>query len=292
MSMGLQVLKEDGNPLFSTDMISYGLLKSGYCSEQTRWPRLYLRSAQLDPSKRKNWAEFTDWSRMDRIYGFTVQDAIAPIVFINGSGVQCGSSLSGNTTTFYFIGANSSTKYYYFDTMRDTTGAEGLKCWTESGVLTFNSAQPPLNVVTSLQAPPPPTPYAGRYYALPYEGGTRSFENFTPADAGAPTYLVCKKFMSIGPGEFAASITFSRNIGSGRMDFAGVPAGTPSYVFLQSNADGAFGTTGGIYFMTCDAPRTTQLLSSTYAQSFFDIPQDRYPNALVIRSDILPFPFN
>lgn len=290
MSAGLKVYKENGQLLFDTEKITYGLLKSGYLSFQVNWPRLYHRSAQLPPNEGSSYAES---SITDAVHGFSVTGAVAPIVFITGSGISCGSSKSGDTTTFYFIGASPSTKFYYFDTMRNTLNGAGLKCYDESGVLTFNSLQYPLNIVARINAPPPPTPTVINgiaMYGVPFAGATKQATRFI---SSGPYYCVARIFIAIGSGEFAASTTFSRSFGQGIMDNMSSPGNPfPAYGSMQAHMDGAYGAAGGIYFMACDAARTTMLYSTTAANSYFDIPTDRYPQALVIKTDNLPFPFN
>lgn len=290
MSAGLKVYKEDGSLLFDTEKITYGLLKSGYLSYILNWPRLDHRSIQLPPNEGSSFAES---SITDPIHGFSFTGAIAPLVFITGSGISCGSSKSGDTTTFYFIGASPSTKFYYFDTMRDTLNGAGLKCYDESGVLTFNSLQYPLNIVDTISAPAPPTPIVWngiKLYGVPFAGATKTGTRFI---SSGPYYCVARLFIAIGSGEFAVSTTFSRSFGQGVMDNMSAPGNPfPARVYMQAHMDGAYGATGGIYFMSCDAARTTMVQSTTAAQSYFDIPTNRYPQAIVIKTDNLPFPFN
>lgn len=291
MSAGLKVYKEDGTLLFDTEKITYGLLKSGYMTLLLNWPRLDYRSANLPPNEGSSYSES---SITDAIHGFSVTGAIAPIVFIVGSGISCGSSRSGDTTTFYYIGASPSTKFYYFDTMRDTLNGAGLKCYDEAGTLTFNSLQYPLNIVATISAPPPPAPTVINgvaTYGVPFVGATRLAMRFINS---GPYYCVARVFISVGSGEFAAATTFSRSFGQGRMDGMSAP-GTPfpAVTNQQAHMDGAHGASGGIYFMACDAARTTMYWGApvTY-NSYYGIPTDKYPEALVIRTDNLPFPFN
>ncbi|EKT4528862.1 hypothetical protein QEM33_001418 [Pseudomonas putida] len=290
MSAGLKVYKENGQLLFDTEKITYGLLKSGYLSFQVNWPRLYHRSAQLPPNEGSSYAES---SITDAVHGFSVTGAVAPIVFITGSGISCGSSKSGDTTTFYFIGASPSTKFYYFDTMRGTLTGAGLKCYDESGALTFNSLQYPLNIVDTISAPPPPPPMTVNgvtVYGVPFVGATKAATRFINS---GPYYCVASVFIAVGSGEFAASTTFSRSFGQGAMENMSAPGSPfPARSSMQAHMDGAYGAAGGIYFMACDAARTTMLLSNTATTTYFDIPTDRYPQALVIKTDNLPFPFN
>ncbi|MFV3287043.1 hypothetical protein ACNFCI_23840 [Pseudomonas sp. NY15356] len=289
----MKVFKEDGSLLFDTEKITYGLLKSGYLTFQVNWPRLDYRSANLPPNEGGSYAES---SIVDAIHGFSVTGAVAPIVFIVGSGISCGSSRSGDTTTFYYIGASPSTKFYYFDTMRNTLNGAGLKCYDESGTLTFNSLQYPLNIVATIPAPapPPPTIIDGvASYGVPFAGATKLATRFINS---GPYYCVARVFIAIGSGEFATSTSFSRSFGQGFMDSMSSPGSPfPARGNQQSHMDGAHGANGGIYFMSCDAARTTMYwgAQANYMyNSYFSIPTDKYPEALVIKTENLPFPFN
>ncbi|MEA5673238.1 hypothetical protein VA602_18105 [Pseudomonas sp. MH2] len=289
MAAGLKVFKENGQLLFDTEKITYGLLKSGYMTEQIRWPRLALRSAQLPPSEPGSY-DLTN--PMDPMYGFSVTGAVAPIVFINGSGVSCGSSQVGDTTTFYYLMAGPDTKFYYFDTMRNTMFGAGLKCYDPSGNLTFNSLQYPLNIVARVQAPPPANQSPTGGWGVVYQGGVRGWDRKV-SDPSTPWYYTCRSPISIGAGNFAASITFSRSFGGGAMSpSTSHPGGlAPAYSNLMTYMDGCWGSAGGVYFMSCDAARTTMYISSSSTSLFFDIPLV-YPTALVINADNYPFPFN
>lgn len=291
MSAGLKVYKEDGSLLFDTEKITYGLLKSGNLAYLLNWPRLSYRSANLPPNEGSSYSES---STSDAIHGFSVEGAIAPIVFIVGSGISCGSSRAGNTKTFYYIGASPSTKFYYFDTMRNTLSGAGLKCYSEDGTLTFNSLQYPLNIVATVRAPAPPAPVIANgiaNYAVPFVGATRLATRFINS---GPYYCVSRVFIAVGSGEFATSTTFSRSFGQGMMDGMSSPGNPfPAYAAQQAHMDGAYGANGGIYFMSCDAARTTMYWGAPVTYNhYYGIPTDRYPEALVIRTDNLPFPFN
>jgi hypothetical protein len=290
MSAGLKVYKGDDELLFNTDNITFGLLKSGYLEFLLSWPRLDYKSNNLDPGSGSSYSES---SFVDAIHGFSVTGAVAPIVFINGPGISCGSSKSGDTTTFYYIASSPATKFYYFDTMRDTLSGAGLKCYDESGVLTFNSLQYPLNVIEVISAPAPPTPtvYNGiNQYTVPFVGAAKAGKRFINSGV---YYCVASVFISVGSGDYATSTTFSRSFGQGIMDSMSVP-GTPfpAYSYQQAHMDGAYGSSGGIYFMSCDAARTTMYPNTSAYNRYYSIPTDRYPQALVIQTDGLPFPFN
>jgi hypothetical protein len=281
MSAGLSAYKEDGSLLFDTEKITYGLLKSGYLALLTTWPRLNYRSANLDPNDGSSWSES---SYRDNIFGFSVTGAVAPIVFISGLGVSVGSSRAGDTTTFYYTGATISTKYYYFDSMRDTLTGAGLKCYSSGGTLTFNSLQCPLNIFETITAPPPPPSViiAGRTaWLLPYVGATITNTSISP---GGPPNVLSSVILPLPPGEYAASLPFSRSITMGGRD--------GYYPDMVAAAEGAAGVSNGVRFMFTVAARTTQLLSTTYSEAFYNIPTDRYPTAMIIRVENLPFPFN
>ncbi|WP_145186148.1 hypothetical protein [Pseudomonas sp. URMO17WK12:I11] len=289
MSARFVALREDTSQLFDTRYIAYGLRKSGYLQQVGSWPRLYLRSIQLDPSNPSNYSET---SQTDILFGFAVEGAVAPIVFINGSGISCGSSKVGNITTFFFMLASASTKFYYFDTMRDSGPINGLKCWNEANVLTFNSSQVPLNIIANVAAPPPGNPLASGYGVV-YQGGSNSWDR----PSGVSGYYVSwtsRVFMPIGAGEFAASIIYSRTMGQGKRERSPSPDPglSPAIVNLMACMDGCFGSSGGITFVAADAARTTMYQSNAYVNTYFDIPAGVLPNALVIRSSDYPFPYN
>lgn len=280
MSAGLKVFKEDGSLLFDTEKIAYGLLKSGYLSLQVSWPRLYMRSAELNPTDPSSWAENSGQS--DRILGFSVTGAVAPIVFIAGDGSTCGSSRSGNVTTFYYTGATTSTKFYYFDTMRNDLSGAGLKCFREDGELTFNSLQYPLNIVATVQPPNPGAVIApgSQYRRTPYLGGTVTNGALI---AGSAPNVVARVTVPIGAGEYAASIPFTRS--------CGLWGDQGYYPYTSTVQEGAGGVTGGVRFMFCVATRTTEYIGGATWNLYFNIPSVK-PTALVIRTDDLPFPFN
>ncbi|MNJ42966.1 hypothetical protein D3C77_379500 [compost metagenome] len=286
MGAGLRVYKEDGSLVLNTDYIAYGLLKSGYMTYQAEWPRLGFRSANLNPNDPSSYSET---SIRDHIYGFTVVDAIAPIVFISGLGSACGVNVVGNQTTFYYIGADSTTKFYYFDTMRQGGSGAGLKCYNPAGQLTFNSLQYPLDVDYVLQ-PPPPYNYIPTHqtWGMPYTGGVKSVRT---AGAFGPVNVFVKVTTPLPAGSYAASLTFSRGIGMGYID-----SGPVLYMNSSSMQEGAGGVANGVQFIFCIAARPAEVSAGfgggTRANTFYNIPTDRYPTALVIRTDSLPFPYN
>ncbi|MCO7515688.1 hypothetical protein NJF44_10805 [Pseudomonas guariconensis] len=288
----MKIFKENGSLLFDTEKITYGLLKSGYMSLVTTWPRLSYKSANLPPNEGSSYDESSTPGGMDLIHGFSVTGAIAPIVFINGPGISCGSSRSGNTTTFYYIAASTDTKYYYFDTMRGTLSGAGLKCYGEDGTLTFNSLQVPLDVDYSYTCPLPPAKNPLGYYDRVFAGGTLAAKRFA-SNTNYPAYMTCTLFVPIASGEFAVSTSFSRSFGQWPFDNFSPSGSFPARSNQQAHMDGCYGGSGGIYWLSCDAARTTMYWGAVSAyQSYFDIPTDKLPQALVIRTNNLPFPFN
>lgn len=298
MAAGLKVLKDTGEFFFDTTKISYGLLKSGYLADSGQnWYHLIYRSAQLDPNDRSSWTQSDIY---DRVFSFSVSGAVAPIVFINGPGISVGESYANGVTTFLFIHANASTKFFYFDTMRNTLSGPGLKCYDENGTLTFNSLQTPLNIINTLTAPAPPAPTSsgGRlHYTHIYNGATMQYEN-APSTNYWP--LVDKIFVPIGSGNFATSTTFGRSFVMGYFDnFRPFPPGWPNntkvsaYSNQQNGTEGSYGGNGGIYWIAREGPCTTEYWGAplTYNR-YTNLPVDRFPSALVINIDSLPFPFN
>jgi hypothetical protein len=293
----LVVKKADGSLLFDTNNITYGLVKSGYMTYQQAWTRKTLRSAQLDPSDGANWFPSniqTSLSFADGLWGFTVTNAISPIVFIVGSGTLNGSSVSGSSITFFYSNADANTKYYCFDLVSDNiAGSPYLKTFNSAGRITFNSLQPPLNIAGSYQAPVPGSLDQYGRYGTCYAGGSnrvrQAFYN-----SGGITYVgQVDSYIDIpltAGVEYAVYLPWSRGGGIG--DF--MSGGTGTFL-VYSVLEGAYGRVGGISFMMGASAATTQSTPnnqgwSLYA-SFFNIPTDRYPVALYITTTNLPFPF-
>ncbi|CRI56419.1 hypothetical protein [Pseudomonas sp. CCOS 191] len=275
----------DQELLFDTELISYGLRKSGYLAFVANWPQKYLRSVGLDPNFGGNWND--DAVAREPIYGITLSSWSAPIAFLVGDGSPCGEIVSGSSKTLLFTGASASTKCYVFDLMSDLGPITGLKCFRDSDQkLTFNSAQPPLNVVAAVQAPQPGQPVTPgsdiRYTA--YAGGYNSF----PGDEGGARYPQIKSYVDVvvGSGEFAASINFTRSAACSAPQ-AYLSAG------LYSCQEGCSGITGGVRFMFTVAACTTREFPGGAPYNYWrQIPIDRFPVALVISTNRLPFPFN
>ena len=283
----LEVWKTTGEILFNTDLICYGLVKSGYMTFFNYWSRKTLRSAQLDPNNGANWTETTTTSdprSADAIYGFTVYNCISPIVFLTGPGCLMGSSVSGTTITFYYASTNEATRFYVFDLMADNfAGSTYLKTWDTAGRITFNSLQPPLNIIGAVQAPGQGSLDQFGRPQTTYAGGANRIRQSTPAQQ-------VDSYVNIGLGseEYAAYLPWSRTCST--FDF--LSGGGAQY----GMAEGCYGYSGGITFMFGAAAGTTNSRPSTAGWSapisFFNLPLDRFPVALVIRTSDLIFPYN
>lgn len=288
----MKVRKKNGDLLFDTSLICYGLIKSGYMTYQQSWTRRTLRSAQLDPNDGASWTPSTvtaSTNLADSLYGFTVNNSLSPIVFIVGTGCLVGSSRSGSSLTFFYTNADTNTKFYCFDLMQDNIpGSPYMKTWTDGGVITFNSLQPPLNVVAAVQAPGPgPTDVYGRLYST-YTGGYNVHRQSSGPSQNV-TKVDSRVDIALSPGiEYAAYLPWSRSCG-----IADMYSGNAFPFTMYNGSEGAYGRVGGISFMFGATAGTTQTYPSTagWMSSFFNLPTDRYPIALVIQTATLPFPY-
>lgn len=289
----LQAYKDNGQILFDTSLICYGLVKSGNMSYINSWTRKTLRSAQLDPNDGANWTVTTASSSTafaDSMYGFTLQNAISPIVFIVGTGCLNGTSVSGSSMTFYYANADANTKFYCFDLMADNmAGTTFLKTYDVNGRITFNSLQPPLNVVSAVQAPGLGTADAFGRRLTTYAGG---YNVHRQTSVGTEVTKVDSRVdVALGAGiEYAAFLPWSRTCRINDLFSGNV------FPFTQySGSEGVYGRTGGISFMFGAAGGTNQAYPAVNSQtvpcSFENIPTI-YPVALVIKTANLPFPFN
>lgn len=289
----LRVYKNDGSLLFDTNYITYGLVKSGWMTYIHSWTRKILRSANLDPNEGSNWTTTTaqaSTSFGDQIHGFTVSNVSSPIVFITGSGCLVGSSVTGSTYTFYYTNADTNTRYYCFDLMANNiAGSPYLKTYDTSGRITFNSLQPPLNVLAAIQAPAPGAIDRFGRYETCYYGGY-NVQREAQAGQAAPK-LDSRVNVPLAGEEYAAYLPWSRSCGISDM------WGNNAFPHVAySGSEGCYGYNGGITFMFGATGGTTQSYPSTQGwalpASFYSIPTDRYPVALVIRTSSYPMPYN
>ncbi|WP_426201020.1 hypothetical protein [Pseudomonas sp. TWP3-1] len=292
----LVVSKDTGELLFDTDLISYGLIKSGYLAYSQSWTRRMLRSIHLDPNNGANWFPVVvtvNESYDDRLHGFTVANAICPVVFLVGPGTLSGTSRSGNTMTFLYANAETSTRFYCFDLMADNIpGSPYLKTWDPTGRITFNSLQPPMNVVAAIQAPGPGAlDFFGRYKTC-YANGYNQSVSRPISSRNNYSNLHSKVNIPLSPGvEYAAYLPWSRGVGINDL----FPYNGYDNFSQYGGNEGAYGYVGGISFMFGVAPGTTSAGPSVANQvvpcSFFNLPTDRYPVALVIQTSSYPFPY-
>ena len=289
----LKVSKDNGQLLFDTNYITYGLVKSGYMVFINAWTRKVLKSAQLDPNDGNNWTLTTASSSLnfaDGMWGFTVTNAKSPIVFIVGSGTLNGTQVSGNNITFFYSNASTTTKFYCFDLMGDSiAGSPYLKTYNTSGIITFNSLQPALNIVAAVQAPTPGVlDQFGRYTTV-YTGGYNFKRQNNQGQLVAQ--WESRVDITLGAFEYAACLPWSRSCGISDMTEGNAFSHT-----MYSGSEGAYGYTGGVSFIMGASGGTTNTNPNTsgYASpgSFFNLPTDRYPVALVIKTAGLPFPYN
>ncbi|PBP84841.1 hypothetical protein CCL16_10610 [Pseudomonas syringae] len=285
----LVVNKDTGELLFDTSRICYGLVKSAYLAAGEVWQRRVLRSVTNDPDQGGSYIDSTRAG--DQMFTITVNNPRSPIVFLVGKGCLQGTSISGATMTFHFSAASTATKAYVFDLMADNiAGSPYLKTFTDQAVCTFNSLQPPLNVVAAVQAPAPGAADAWSRRPLPYAGGSWQAIRTQTASVDFQSHFVVD--VPLGQGiEYAACLPWSRGA-SGFID--GSLTGVNAKVIGFS--EGAYGRTDGISFIFAPAGATSSidLSSNQYSLpgSLANLPLDRYPQALVVPTANLPFPYN
>lgn len=285
----LVVNKDTGELLFDTSRICYGLVKSGYLVAGEVWQRRVLRSITNDPDQGGSYIDSTRTG--DQMFTITVSNPRSPIVFLVGKGCLQGTAINGSIMTFQFGSASAATRAYVFDLMADNIpGSPYLKTFTDQGVCTFNSLQPPLNVVASVQAPAPGAADAWNRRVLPYAGGGWQAIRAQTASVDFQAHFVADIPLSQGV-EYAACLPWSR-AASGYMasEMTGVNAKVIGF------SEGAYGRSGGISFMFGPAGATSSIDLSGNQYSIpgalANLPLDRYPQALVVPTANLPFPYN
>lgn len=294
----LRVYKDNGSILFDTNLISYGLIKSGYLAYNQSWTRRELRSVGLDPNNGANYTPVvvtSDPSYTDGLWSFTVLNSRSPIAFITGPGTLNGTSISGNAITFYYSNASNNTKFFCFDLMdNNMSGSPYLKTYNTSGVITFNSLQPPLNVIGAVTAPVPgPLDRFGRYTTCYTNGYNVKQPELGPASPYRRPRVNSICDIALSPGvEYAVNLPFSRSCTINDLyDFNG--NSSSSQYAMQ---EGAYGRVGGMSFMFGASAGTAYSPLNVSEQalpcSFINIPTDRYPTALLISAASYPFPYN
>lgn len=284
----LIVKKADGTLLFDTRLITYGLVSSGYMKYIVSWSRRRFRGGNVDPAIGANWSPSADVppGSGDALYGFTVQNARSPIAFItNGGSLNTISRNPDGSCTFFYTGASEASKFYCFDLMADNiAGRPFLKTRRADGVLTFNSLQPPLNILSSIQAPPAGPPFQGQNVD-PYAGGFGT--EVQSAIAGNATYRYQVDIAVPGAGEIAAHLPWSR----GGTVITRIP---PSFRYSHGLVEGAYGRNGGMSFVFNVAGGTPYepLADPVVVTRFNGIVANPRPVALLISLAPLPFPYN
>ncbi|QXG28010.1 hypothetical protein KTT59_13340 [Pseudomonas viridiflava] len=285
----LVVNKDTGELLFDTSRICYGLVKSGYLVAGEVWQRRVLRSITNDPDQGGSYRDSTRTG--DQMFTITVSNPRSPIVFLVGKGCLQGTSISGATMTFHYSASSEATRAYVFDLMADNiAGSPYLKTFTDQGVCTFNSLQPPLNVVAAVQAPAPAPADAWNRRVQPYAGGSWQAIRAQTATVDFQAHFVVD--VSLGQGvEYAACLPWSRGA-------AGYMANEMTNVNAKviGFSEGAYGRSGGISFMFAPAGATSSIDLSGNQYSIpgalANLPLDRFPQALVVPTANLPFPYN
>lgn len=297
----LIVKKMDGGLLFATSKITYGLVKSGYLAVVETWRRRSFKGGNVDPAYGGNWTEPTVSQSVafsDLIYGFTVTGAVSPIVFITGSGCLQGTKITGNSMTFLYTNASTNTKFYCFDLMQDRfSGAGYLKSRKSDSSMSFNSLQPPLNVIGAIQAPPPVGTQASQYPppvgSVPYAGAVFSREQFQTNANFQVNIFTAKVKINISPNvEYAAYLPWSRGC---QIWLYGQNESYVSYRY--GGGEGCGGVVGGIQFMFGPAGGTPEdhpvvVAGTPMPSNFSQVATDKLPTALVITTAGLPIPFN
>jgi hypothetical protein len=294
----LLVYKDTGELLFDTNLISYGLIKSGYMVYLESWIRREYLNNNQDPNNGANWSPVQvkyDPTYTDTLHGFTVWGWISPICFITGPGCLNGTRINGDgSMTFLYSNAGTSTKFFCFDLMADNLGGSTfLKTWDTTGRITFNSLQPPLNVVAAYQAPGPGSVDQFGRYKETYAGGyTQSEPELGPASPWRRKRATSRVDIGLSAVEYAVYLPWSRSvIFNDFNDFNGFFNASQ-----YGGQEGAYGRFGGISFLFGASAGTTSggLNTSGYSAgiSFSNLPTDRYPVALIIHTDNLIFPYN
>lgn len=249
-------------------MMTFGLVKSGNMA--------LLESWNLDGYYSGHRSTVVNW------HGFSV-DAIAPVVFTHGQGVFHTTKRVGNTHTFYFAAASTSTEFFVFDLVRDV-GAGGLRTWNESGVCTFNSIQVPMNVVAT--SVPPSTPGGSG------ENGTGETAYNGGENIRSGQNTVSRWWYALTSGrKYAAFIPWNRG---GRCFDGYWPAPGGSIIgAAYSVIEGAYGEWGGVRHAFALDPLSYMNSTPNYTPISFDsIARSRQPSISVVDVTNIPVPFD
>lgn len=289
MATGMQAFTETGQIMFDVNDICYGLIKSGPLVLTSWVGKWYLRSAQLDPTDPGNYAQE---NAREPIAGITVSNSISPIVFLDGPGSYVGETISGSSRTINFCGMTNGTKAYVFDLMADRGTGVGMQCFNESGVLTYTSEQPALNVIASISAPGINPLYPGTQYHYPtaYVNGANDIafpKTWGTSPSGSAQYDEIQQYAFVDVPAAAGQRT--------AVYLNWTRAGFTEQKSQQCGAqEGAGGDTGRVKFILKPAVGTTTKIASSWGDQsqWGGFPTDRIPEALVIRTSDYPYPYS
>lgn len=289
MPSGFQAFTETGQLMFDVNNICYGLIKSGPLV-LTGWVgKWYLRSAHLDPTDPGNYAQE---NAREPIAGITVNNSISPIVFLDGPGSYVGETISGSNRTINFCGMTNGTKAYVFDLMADRGTRAGMQCFSETGILTYTSEQPALNVIASISAPTMNPWYMNTSYQYPtaYVNGSNDIafpKTWGNSPSGASQYNEIQHYAYVDVPAAAGQRT-AAYLNWTRSGFTDQKS---SQVGAQ---EGAGGDMGRVKFILKPAVGTTSKIGSVSGNesAWGGFPTDRIPQALVIRTSEYPYPFS
>lgn len=289
MPTGMQAFTESGQMMFDVNNICYGLIKSGPLVLTSWVGRWYLRSAQLDPTDPSNYAQEDP---REPIAGITVANSISPIVFLDGPGSYVGETISGSNRTINFCGMTNGTKAYVFDLMADRGTRVGMQCFSDTGVLTYTSEQPALNVIASISAPAMNPWYQNTIYQYPtaYVNALNDIafpKTWGASPNGQPQYNEIQQYAYINvPAaagqQTAVYLNWSRT---------GL---TEQHTAQLGAQEGAGGDVGRVKFILKPAVGTTTKIASSWGDqsAWGGFPTDRIPEALVIRTSDYPYPYS
>lgn len=272
MSAGLIVKKEDGETLYDTRLITYGLVKSGPVTS-------------LGLAWRRNLPSGLPGGTYDYVYSFRVPNAIAPIVFVTGASSKPWPSREGTDIVFYFTGLVGGIKVYCFDEMQNIYTGAGLRARNETDLVTFNSLQYPLNVIGVSTPPVAVAVGGGRYYAY---NGAGYFERpvIAPPDQGF--YVECTL-----PVNLDAAITYAAYIPWSRSLLYGQATANGGRIYYNTSNEGCYGSAGAVnHTFAADGMGTSDFVVGAMFGVRSPPASDRQPTCSYIDTSQYPYPFN
>ncbi|MDD1150415.1 hypothetical protein M5G25_19225 [Pseudomonas sp. TNT2022 ID357] len=259
MAAQFKLYNESGGTLIDSNLISYGLVKSGFMIANGYYEVGYNEGDGYWP---------TYWDDVP-IHAVRVT-GIQPIVFCVGRSILTYVDRVGNDWVFNYIGADTSVRFYAYDLMREPNNdAVRFRLWKEDGSISFNSKQWPLNIIESVQVPYPP-----EYPGSNYETWTRSYNNNRI---------------------YAANLPFSR----GARVWAGAPERigmlVEGYIYEGLVVEGGWGGTGaayaGFYIDPNIYPAIYVVGTGGKVNSYNRVYTAHMPKLAVVDVTELPFPY-